>query len=90
MNEMCDMDAIVFLQSSSHVSFYDSCFVALATMGAGVPNANACKLLYPDRKIVSISGDGGFMMNEQELGHLCSVRSQCCTRYSQRQCLWYD
>lgn len=32
-----------------------------------MPNANACKVLYPDRKVVSISGDGGFMMNEQEL-----------------------
>lgn len=40
---------------------------ALATMGAGVPNSIACKMLYPDRKTVSISGDGGFMMNEAEL-----------------------
>lgn len=31
---------------------------ALATMGAGIPNAIAGKFLYPDRKIVSISGDG--------------------------------
>jgi acyl-CoA reductase-like NAD-dependent aldehyde dehydrogenase len=36
-------------------------------MGAGVPNANACKILYPDRKVISVSGDGGFMMNEAEL-----------------------
>ena len=43
------------------------CLTALATMGAGVPNANACKILYPDRKVISISGDGGFMMNEAEL-----------------------
>jgi acetolactate synthase-1/2/3 large subunit len=40
---------------------------ALATMGAGLPSAMAVKLLQPDRKVVSVSGDGGFMMNSQEL-----------------------
>ena len=40
---------------------------ALATMGAGLPSAIAAKLLYPEKKVVSINGDGGFMMNSQEL-----------------------
>ncbi len=40
---------------------------ALATMGAGLPAAMAAKLVYPDRKVVAICGDGGFMMNSQEL-----------------------
>ncbi len=40
---------------------------ALATMGAGLPSAMAAKELYPHKKVVSISGDGGFMMNSQEL-----------------------
>jgi len=40
---------------------------ALATMGAGLPSAMATKMLYPDRKVVSVNGDGGFMMNSQEL-----------------------
>ncbi|KUJ84784.1 acetolactate synthase large subunit [Microbulbifer flavimaris] len=40
---------------------------ALATMGAGVPSAMAAKLVYPDRKVMAICGDGGFMMNSQEL-----------------------
>jgi len=40
---------------------------ALATMGAGLPSAMAAKELYPDKKVVSINGDGGFMMNSQEL-----------------------
>ena len=40
---------------------------ALATMGAGLPSAMAAKELYPNKKVVSISGDGGFMMNSQEL-----------------------
>jgi acetolactate synthase-1/2/3 large subunit len=39
---------------------------ALATMGAGIPNALACKLFYPDRKVISVSGDGGAQMNLPE------------------------
>lgn len=40
---------------------------ALATMGAGLPSAMAAKLVYPDRPVMAICGDGGFMMNSQEL-----------------------
>jgi acetolactate synthase-1/2/3 large subunit len=40
---------------------------ALATMGAGLPSAMAARLVYPDRRVMAISGDGGFMMNSQEL-----------------------
>ncbi|GMU43833.1 MAG: acetolactate synthase large subunit [Xanthomonadales bacterium PRO6] len=40
---------------------------ALATMGAGLPSAMAAKMVYPDRKVVAVAGDGGFMMNSQEL-----------------------
>lgn len=40
---------------------------ALATMGAGLPSAIATKLVQPDKKVVAICGDGGFMMNSQEL-----------------------
>ncbi len=40
---------------------------ALATMGAGLASAMMAKELYPNRKVVSINGDGGFMMNSQEL-----------------------
>jgi acetolactate synthase-1/2/3 large subunit len=40
---------------------------ALATMGAGLPSAMVAKQLHPERKVVSINGDGGFMMNSQEM-----------------------
>ncbi|MGH8582658.1 MAG: acetolactate synthase large subunit [Gammaproteobacteria bacterium] len=40
---------------------------ALATMGAGLPAAMAAKLVCPERKVVAVCGDGGFMMNSQEL-----------------------
>ncbi|MBH5322992.1 acetolactate synthase large subunit [Aurantiacibacter sediminis] len=40
---------------------------ALASMGAGLPSAMMSAMLYPDRKVMAICGDGGFMMNSQEL-----------------------
>ena len=40
---------------------------ALATMGAGLPSAMAAKIIYPDRPVIAICGDGGFMMNSQEM-----------------------
>ena len=40
---------------------------ALATMGAGLPSAIAAAMLKPERKVVAVCGDGGFMMNSQEL-----------------------
>ncbi len=40
---------------------------ALATMGAGFPVAMAAKIVHPDKKVVAICGDGGFMMTVQEL-----------------------
>lgn len=40
---------------------------ALATMGAGLPSAIGAKLVYPERKVIALCGDGGFMMNSQEI-----------------------
>jgi acetolactate synthase-1/2/3 large subunit len=40
---------------------------ALATMGAGLPSAMVASMLYPERRVMAICGDGGFMMNSQEL-----------------------
>ena len=38
-----------------------------APMGIALPGAIAAKLVKPDRKVVAFSGDGGFLMNVQEL-----------------------
>lgn len=38
-----------------------------AAMGIAIPGALAAKLINPDKKILAITGDGGFMMNSQEL-----------------------
>tara|TARA_R110002110_G_scaffold415857_1_gene658501 strand:+ start:2339 stop:3991 length:1653 start_codon:yes stop_codon:yes gene_type:complete len=40
---------------------------ALATMGAGLPSAMEAARLYPERQVMAICGDGGFMMNSQEI-----------------------
>ena len=40
---------------------------ALATMGAGLPSAMMAALMYPGRRVMAVCGDGGFMMNSQEL-----------------------
>jgi len=39
----------------------------LASMGIALPGAVAAKLLYPERNVVAFTGDGGFLMNVQEL-----------------------
>jgi len=40
---------------------------ALATMGAGLPSAMMASMLYPKRRVLAVCGDGGFMMNSQEM-----------------------
>lgn len=40
---------------------------ALATMGAGLPSAIAARIVHPDRRVLAVAGDGGFMMNSQEI-----------------------
>ena len=40
---------------------------ALATMGAGLPTGIAAKMLRPERNVLAVTGDGGFMMNSREL-----------------------
>jgi len=40
---------------------------ALATMGAGLPSAMAAKMIQPEVPVLAVCGDGGFMMNSQEL-----------------------
>jgi acetolactate synthase-1/2/3 large subunit len=40
---------------------------ALASMGAGLPSSIAAAILYPARRVTAICGDGGFLMNSQEL-----------------------
>jgi acetolactate synthase-1/2/3 large subunit len=55
----------------------DTVFIAngLAGMGIALPTAIAAKLVHPDRNVVTVSGDGGFMMNVQELETAVRLRT---------------
>ena len=47
----------------------NTCIISngFASMGIAVPGAIAAKLAYPERKVVAVTGDAGFMMNSQEI-----------------------
>ncbi len=47
----------------------NTCIISngFASMGIGVPGAIAAKLIYPERRVVTVTGDGGFLMNSQEI-----------------------
>jgi acetolactate synthase-1/2/3 large subunit len=47
----------------------NTCIISngFAAMGIAVPGAIAAKLLFPQRRVVAVTGDGGFLMNSQEL-----------------------
>jgi acetolactate synthase-1/2/3 large subunit len=71
-------DGIVALDNGMYKIWFARCYRtrsanallldnALATMGAGLPSAMMAALLYPDRRVLAVCGDGGFMMNSQEL-----------------------
>jgi acetolactate synthase I/II/III large subunit len=52
-----------------HCAKPNTCLISngFAAMGIAIPGAIAAKLVHPDRKVVAATGDGGFMMNMQEL-----------------------
>ena len=52
-----------------HCDRPNTCIISngFAAMGIAIPGAIAAKLVHPDKKVVAVTGDGGFMMNCQEL-----------------------
>jgi len=47
----------------------NTCIISngFASMGIGVPGAIAAKMTHPDKRVMTITGDAGFMMNSQEI-----------------------
>jgi acetolactate synthase-1/2/3 large subunit len=45
------------------------------SMGFALPGAIAASLVFPDRKILGIAGDGGFLMNVQEMETAARIKS---------------
>ena len=78
VREVMPVDGIVALDNGMYKIWFARCYRtrsantllldnALATMGAGLPSAMMAALLYPGRRVMAVCGDGGFMMNSQEL-----------------------
>jgi len=58
----------------------------LAGMGFAVPAAIAAKVVHPDRTVVAVNGDGGFLMNMQELETAKRLRTPfVCVIWENRQ-----
>jgi acetolactate synthase-1/2/3 large subunit len=47
----------------------NTCIISngFASMGIAVPGAVAAKMVFPDRAVVAVTGDAGFLMNSQEI-----------------------
>ncbi|MEJ8851009.1 acetolactate synthase large subunit [Variovorax rhizosphaerae] len=78
VREVMPADGVVALDNGMYKIWFARCYRtrsanallldnALATMGAGLPSAMMAALLYPERRVMAVCGDGGFMMNSQEL-----------------------
>lgn len=67
---VCDVGAHK-MWVARHYNCYkpNTCIISngFASMGIAVPGAIAAKLTNPDKKVLAVTGDGGFMMNSQEL-----------------------
>lgn len=52
-----------------HCERPNTCIISngFAAMGIAIPGAIAAKLVHPEHRVVAVTGDGGFMMNCQEL-----------------------
>lgn len=78
LNEIMDDDDLLISDVGSHKLWIarnyltaspNGCIMSngLASMGIALPGGVAASLVYPDRRIVAAMGDGGFLMNSQEL-----------------------
>jgi acetolactate synthase-1/2/3 large subunit len=67
---ICDVGAHkMWMARHYHCESPNTCIISngFAAMGIAIPGAIAAKLVHPERKVVAVTGDGGFMMNCQEL-----------------------
>lgn len=67
---ICDVGAHkMWMARMFRCDYPNTCIISngFASMGIAVPGAVAAKLLHPERTIVAVTGDAGFMMNSQEI-----------------------
>jgi acetolactate synthase-1/2/3 large subunit len=67
---VCDVGAHkMWMARMFRCEYPNTCIISngFASMGIAVPGAIAAKLVYPQRHVVAVTGDAGFMMNSQEI-----------------------
>ena len=59
----------MWMARNYHCEAPNTCIISngFAAMGIAIPGAISAKLVHPNKKVVAVTGDGGFMMNCQEL-----------------------
>ncbi len=74
---ICDVGAHkMWMARMFRCEYPNTCLISngFASMGIAVPGAIAAKLACPERKIVAVTGDGGFLMNVQEIETACRLK----------------
>jgi len=74
---VCDVGAHkMWMARMFRCEYPNTCLISngFASMGIAVPGAVAAKLARPERKVVAVTGDGGFMMNVQEIETACRLK----------------
>ncbi len=67
---ICDVGAHkMWMARMFRCEYPNTCIISngFASMGIAVPGAIAAKLAFPERKVVAVTGDAGFLMNSQEI-----------------------
>ena len=67
---ICDVGAHkMWMARMFRCEYPNTCIISngFASMGIAVPGAIAAKMIYPDRHVVAVTGDAGFLMNSQEI-----------------------
>ncbi len=67
---ICDVGAHkMWMARMFRCEYPNTCIISngFASMGIAVPGAIAAKLAYPNRAVVAVTGDAGFLMNSQEI-----------------------
>jgi acetolactate synthase-1/2/3 large subunit len=67
---ICDVGAHkMWMARMFRCEYPNTCIISngFASMGIAVPGAIAAKMAFPQRKVVAVTGDAGFLMNSQEI-----------------------
>lgn len=72
-----DVGTVKFWAAKFYPAYRNNTFIlsnGFASMGFALPSAMVAKLIFPVRSVVALAGDGGFLMNVQELETACRLK----------------